>query len=105
MSNFKGTKGNWDYAKSSLNPKKHNFGIIGGDGSIVADIYKKKIWDGKTNTEAPEISEANAKLIAAAPEMLEHLQYAVKALKSISSFGATTPIIDRLESVIKKATE
>lgn len=55
--------------------------------------------------ENEEEEIANAKLIATAPEMLEGLEYAIKAIKAISSFGATTPIIERLENIIKKATE
>lgn len=51
-----------------------------------------------------ETAEANAKLAAAAPELLDALEYAVKAMKIVTS-SAIKPFIERAESAIKKATE
>ena len=64
MKKFKGTKGEWSYCDSELNPAKHNFSIVANNGTrLVADIYKRH------QKEAREAIE-NAKLISAAPELL-----------------------------------
>lgn len=47
--------------------------------------------------------QANARLIAAAPDLLKALEHCVNALKVVYSMGATTPIIERAEKVINKA--
>lgn len=47
---------------------------------------------------------ANAKLIEAAPDMLEALEECIKAMKLTCSY-AITPFIERAEKAIKKATE
>lgn len=47
--------------------------------------------------------EANANLIAAAPELLIALRDCVDALKVIASYGAITPFIERGEKAINKA--
>ena len=65
MKKFKGTKGEWSYCDSELNPAKHNFSIVANNGTrLVADIYKRH------QKEAREAIE-NAKLISAAPELLK----------------------------------
>lgn len=48
--------------------------------------------------------KANAKLIAAAPDLLKSLQESVKAMKIVTS-SAIKPFIERAEQAIKKATE
>lgn len=62
--------------------------------NIICDIWGMDTKEGK----------ANAKLIAAAPELLEALEGAVKAMKIVTS-SAIKPFIERAESAIKKATE
>lgn len=47
----------------------------------------------------------NAKLISKAPEMFEEIKHLVRALKTVSSFGATQPIIEHAEQLLKEATE
>ena len=51
-----------------------------------------------------EDEQAKAQLISKAPEILEELKIAVKALKAVNSLGATKPIIERWENLIKEAT-
>jgi len=112
MSNFKGTKGNWEYCKSELDPRKYNFGILGEHGStLVADVYKKRIWDGKENIESVETAEANAKLISCAPEMLGMLDKVLniygREYKPKENVKDTvgSRLYKEIEQLIKKATE
>ncbi len=51
-----------------------------------------------------DTAKANAKLAAAAPELLVALEGAVTAMKAVTS-SAIKPFIDRAESAIKKATK
>jgi len=64
------------------------------DDFVFAKVY------GKTKKEC----EANAKLIACASEVLEELIHANKLLKCIVSL-AIKPATERIEKLIKKATE
>jgi len=48
--------------------------------------------------------KANAKLIAAAPDLFESLEECVIAMKKVCS-SAITPFIERAEKAIKKATD
>jgi hypothetical protein len=100
MSEFKGTKGPW-YVDHVL-----------ADNTDIAKI--RSASDQKTIAELAayefrlvSINEtnANAKLISKAPELLEMLKYSLEALKVVTSFGATKPVIERIEKLIKEATE
>jgi len=64
---FKGTKGNWHYRKNGRNFIK----ILRGDKKI-ASINQSN------NNCIDEVNEANAKLISAAPELLEFAQEMVR---------------------------
>lgn len=98
------TPGPWQHIPSELNPKKHSYAITDSIGTnLIADVYRKRHWDGRKNTDAPEVTEANAKLLAAAPELLEALKGCVTALKTVASFGGTKPFIDRAMLAIEKA--
>ena len=76
MKEFKGTKGewkvkvgNWDYSVNIYSAKIHichAYGRLNNDDEHVSSV---------------EEMEANAKLIAAAPELLEALQIAVKNMR------------------------
>lgn len=71
----KPTEGNFQHIPSSLNPKKHSFAITDETGtSLIADVYRKRNWDGEKNTDDHLLTEANAKLLAAAPQMLKALR-------------------------------
>ena len=83
MSNFKGTKGKWQFVRYEKTFAIETFGIT--NWTILQTI-----------TNQPQ-DEANAKLIACAPEMLEMLEL----LTSIYSADN----IEKAKQLIKKATE
>lgn len=83
-------------------PTKNN------DGRFQTSIVSKIVVEnpicavfGKTEEECYR----NANLIECAPELVQELKHLVNALKIVSSFGATTSIINHAELLIKKATE
>jgi len=88
MENFKGTKGKWE--SYDLN-----------DGSGLHGIFSSKANTIVARTCYLPLSEANAQLIAHAPEMLEMLQSIVDKPAFKEYFPATR--IEVLE-LIKKAT-
>ena len=83
MSNFKGTKGKWQFVRYEKTFAIETFGIT--NWTILQTI-----------TNQPQ-DEENAKLIACAPEMLEMLEL----LTSIYSADN----IEKAKQLIKKATE
>jgi len=93
MSNFKGTKGEWEM---SISKESNGFAYVNGG---VITIY------GELSEEAGTVSEetmANAKLIACAPEMLEMLGRVIKEHETDTKSWST---IIEIEQLIKKATE
>jgi len=86
MSEFKGTKGEWKFIRNKNNFEIETFGI---SNWIIA----------KTITNA-EQDEANAKLIACAPDMLEMLEDILEAFKG-NNFEISA---HEIEELIKKAT-
>ena len=91
MSEFKGTKGEWKWDKECVSSKDKNI-----DGNIICESpisFNRSMvnW------------ESNAKLIAAAPELLEVLQELMLTYEEkgqLLSFN-----IDIARQAIKKATE
>src|SRR6478736_6578936 len=76
MSEFKGTKGEW-----TVKRYKHGFKLSGQSWEDFAKIYTisdGSDFDGKYAIEA----EANAKLIACAPEMLKAMNEFIEAVES-----------------------
>lgn len=69
-------------------------GGVAGDSPIAAAFYGRASWVNKFP------SEANARLIAAAPELLEALEGLLNALPS----ATTHPAIAQARAAIRKAT-
>jgi len=97
---FKGTKGKWvqQWNNSDSLSIRSEEDLSKPICDLSSYYYSKRV------TSFDEL-RANALLISKAPEMLEELKHLVKALKAINSFGATKPIIEHAEQLIKEATE
>lgn len=110
MKEFKGTKGKW-YQSHRQIPNDT-------DGMYATQVYCKKgetiatlswyaapkekgIHNGKEVVITKSYREANAKLIAAAPELLEALQSAYRC--SGERNYLTKPVLDEMLSAINKA--
>jgi hypothetical protein len=98
MTEAKHTPGAWIYVSGTTTCEK----VLGADGKVVADTW----W-----CRDSEESEANARLIASAPELLEALKTLDKrfkecaAIDSISARDAYDSFYQEVVSeVIKKAT-
>ncbi len=96
MEEFKHTKGPWKIVKAYQDELKCDMMSIQRDkkgdniSESVCGIFRMK-----------DIDKANAKLIAAAPELLE----ALIKIKSMGGFGADGEIGKIINEAIKKATE
>lgn len=103
----KHTKGSWE-----IEEREHGFYVCSGfKGFVIADVTGDQITHFIGNKEE---AEANAKLIAAAPELLAALQKAVEVIERMSDeFSAianrhasyTVGESKVIEGAIKKATE
>lgn len=93
----KHTPGPWDYW-SGYNPVDElEAQITTEDGDIVIASYNRQIPEG----------EANAKLLAAAPELLEALTEAAEILWGIGQIGPSPTALEKsaeFKSLITKAT-
>ena len=111
MTQFKGTPAPWKWTSDLVNEGN---ALIGNNGNFV--FYGDNICAGLSNddgwgariggTHSDEESEANARLIAAAPELLEALQMAEKAM--VKGRNVTYPewygVINKARAAIAKAT-
>jgi len=88
MSEFKGTKREWE-----------------ARGNFVYNINKThEIASIITYNNNQEEKEANAKLIACAPEMLDMLKNVKEYLENITGKHLSKPLANEIEQLIKKAT-
>lgn len=67
-------------------------------------VVRKMFPDGQESHEIARCTSGmdNARLIAAAPDLLAHLEFAVKLLEGISILGATAQV-DAMRAVIARA--
>ncbi|CDY76148.1 hypothetical protein BGLT_05221 [Caballeronia glathei] len=72
------------------------------EGKVRPGVLQEVAWCGAT--EVPEQMEANARLIAAAPELLEALQAMVDAHAIPSSICKERPVYEAALAAIRKAT-
>ena len=96
---FKGTVGKWRFNKDSLSSLSPNGQFTIKAGKIGTPVAILPLPIGKNGDR----QLANAKLIAAAPELLESLQYCLKALKAITILKQPETIIKATELAIEKA--
>lgn len=95
MSEFKGTKGKWEFVHTNQHPTEEK------EWHSVVQMPKIAISITNTKLLSKEESKANAKIIACAPEMLEMLEDILTALRG-ENFIVTA---SEIEQLIKKATE
>ena len=102
MSAFKGTPGPWQLSSESPTIIKQDMSLIGlPDGGVLIGSACGHKSSGFYPTNDQAI--ANARLIAAAPELLSSLEFAVKLLNVLPHVGGTSQI-EHMRSVIAKAT-
>jgi len=93
------TRGPWKYEKTSTGIL-HVFNTVNGRAVwTIAEVYKN--LDGVNNEELLKESEANARLIAAAPELLE----ACKELTGYCGNEAFDRSVKKAQRVIAKTEE
>jgi len=97
MENLKHTQGNWE-----INPVETFYESIGiltpkNKGFTFNEVAQVRFNDRSTKKE----TEANAKLIASSPELLEALKL---ALHTLNSCCYNPTVTNQIEAAIKKAT-
>ena len=98
MKEFKGTKGEWELRdEKEVNKHGVDFLVIDFDGvSDCIDVYS----DMRTSEGRSQLLP-NAKLIAAAPELLKALQSAYRCSGERNTL--TKPVLDEMLNAINKA--
>ena len=97
MGTFKGTQGKWEFVHTEQHPTVEN------EWHSVVEMPKIAISITNTKFTSKEETEANAKAIAAVPDMIESLQWAVAFGKNGESHDKM--IIDKCLKALLKATE
>lgn len=97
MKEFKGTRGVWGFKEFNSHILKYRFHIFSNNGGNVCKIVR----DDNDNC-LEEFS--NAKLIAAAPEMLEMLQECLAHFNKVKYLlnGVPLPLIEDTEKLLTK---
>lgn len=101
MAEFKGTKGEWRLGKTGgcvVSDNDESLHISGAFGEEAKEYYGG-------NLICESVSNANAKLIAAAPELLEALNEMVRMYEEVQPAGGWQGVYEEAIYVIKKATE
>jgi len=93
----KHTKGEWEFKKGG------NFSGTFVNFICTGDIHIAQTR-GSTSEMTAEENEANAKLIAAAPDMLEALLEAKGMYEKLEPVGGWQGVYEQIEYAIKKAT-
>lgn len=91
----KHTEGPWEY-RHDEEKDRHYVGY--GVCCIVDDVFATK----ETKDRGQVERKANARLIAAAPELLEVLKFARAYIKPLTTSGG--PVLSRIDAAIAKAT-
>jgi len=98
---MKHTKGKWTAEQTDVHISVRPWRVLQG----TKIICKLDSYD-RYNSEANIEEEANAKLIAAAPDLLEALKNAMEWFKKLDDWsGVGDPDIEKYIAAIKKATE
>ena len=104
MGSFKGTPGPWEIGNHNSCVISKNDESLCIKGAVGEDAIK--YYGGNLICES--ISQANAKLIAAAPELLEALEYYFDVLEEARGKDwAVNPdhVLSKMLNAVKKATE
>ena len=114
MMRTKHTKGEWMVAENHIPGNSFNHSVLANGSTMVCEVIRhnfKEVGKSKFKDESTlhpcEESEANAKLIASAPEMLESLIKIDKFLFDQVPMEQAEyfDMLVELKNIIKKATE
>ena len=101
MSNFKGTKGKWEFRPFAKQGKYVAFELDFDFG--IDQKSTLTLWCDEIIPNEEEMS--NALLISKAPEMLEMLEECLDNFRDLSDTGMGKEMIVKINQLIKEATE
>lgn len=108
MKEFKGAKGGWELSNNFKEIGKEyapSFIITTNNSRVIpVNFTSKHYYDDKEDyEEAYSVAEANAKLISAAPELLEAVQFFLRTFEPEKSYMRGE--FEKAKEAIKKATK